>query len=235
MCECVRVCLFEYVSCLSLCLHMIVSVCVFVRVCVCLCAGVSECLCVCLCLSWCLCMIVSVCVCLYVLCVSLCMSVCMSLCVSVSLYLCVCINVSVCLCVCACLSLCLNACVYLCVCVSLYMCVFVSTHPCIKLQFVKPCSEACPSQSRDLPEGPRTGRPWQQSSQLPGTWSRLTPEHPTTCSPVTLHPLVVPRRAHHVSLCPVTLKMEPAVTLMLGDPDSALLRCTQKGRGDHRK
>ena len=140
-----------------------------------------------------------------------------------------------CMSLCVSVSLCLNACVYLCVCVSLYMCVSVSTHPCNKLQFVKPCSEACPSQSGDLPEGPRTGRPWQQSSQLPGTWSRLTPEHPTTCSTVTLHPLVVPRRAHHVSLCPVTLKMEPAVTLMLGDPDSALLRCTQKGHGDHRK
>lgn len=150
-----------------------------------------------------------------------------------------------CLCVCACLSLCLNVCVYLCVWVSLYMCVCVSTHPCTELQFVKPCSEACLSQSRDFPEGPRTRHPWQQSSQvslsarpLPGTWSHLTPEHTTTCSPVTPHPLMVPHRlfqmrplkhrAHHVSLCPVTLKMETAVILTLGD-------LTQRSSDVHKK
>ena len=128
-----------------------------------------------------------VCVCVFV-------RVCVCLGFSVSVCLCISVSVSVCLC----LSLCLNACVYLCVRVSLHVCLCVHT----SMHQVTVCEALLRGVSlteQDLWEGPRSGRPEQQSSQvspsvwpLPGTGSRLTPEHPTATSPVTLPLLVAP-------------------------------------------
>lgn len=81
MCLCIHVCVYLFVVCKCVRLHM----CVFV--CTCLCVHLSMCLCVCTCM------------CVWVF---MCMCICVSLCLCMSAGVCMC--VLVCLCLCTCLT-----------------------------------------------------------------------------------------------------------------------------------